>query len=154
MEQAPSGVPTLAPWGRRFAAILIDNLIVAIPVGIGAGLFYVGFTNDSLGWLGAIGIVLLIFSLTVGQALYFTILNGNARGQTYGKRALGIRVIDVREGGPIGFGRSFARWGVPTVVNLFVGVFSIVDGLWPLWDARNQALHDKVANSVVVRVPN
>jgi uncharacterized RDD family membrane protein YckC len=28
----------------------------------------------------------------------------------------------------------------------------ILDGLWPLWDAKNQMWHDKVATSVVVRV--
>lgn len=55
-------------------------------------------------------------------------------------------------GGPIGFGRSFGRWAVPALVNFFCGVFSIIDGLWPLWDDRNQALHDKVAKSVGIRV--
>jgi uncharacterized RDD family membrane protein YckC len=28
----------------------------------------------------------------------------------------------------------------------------ILDYLWPLWDAKHQAWHDKVAASVVVRV--
>jgi hypothetical protein len=41
---------------------------------------------------------------------------------------------------------------VPALVNFFCGVFSIIDGLWPLWDDRNQALHDKVAKSVGIRV--
>jgi hypothetical protein len=27
----------------------------------------------------------------------------------------------------------------------------VIDMLWPLWDPRNQTLHDKVVNSVVVR---
>ena len=26
----------------------------------------------------------------------------------------------------------------------------LLDGLWPLWDDRNQALHDKVANTFVI----
>ena len=29
---------------------------------------------------------------------------------------------------------------------------SMLDGLWPLWDPRKQAWHDKAAGSVVVRV--
>jgi hypothetical protein len=29
---------------------------------------------------------------------------------------------------------------------------ALLDYLWPLWDGRNQTLHDKVANSIVVRV--
>jgi uncharacterized RDD family membrane protein YckC len=27
---------------------------------------------------------------------------------------------------------------------------TLLDGLWPLWDERNQALHDKVANTFVI----
>lgn len=27
----------------------------------------------------------------------------------------------------------------------------ILDYLWPLWDSKNQALHDKVVGSVVIR---
>jgi uncharacterized RDD family membrane protein YckC len=150
MEQAVSGAPILASWGSRFAAILVDDLIVVAPAGIGVILILSGAEGAGF----AIGLVFLLFALTIGQALYFTILNGNKRGQTYGKRLLGIRVIDVREGGPIGYGRSLARWGVPTVLNLFFGFFFLIDGLWPLWDVRNQALHDKFANSIVVRVQN
>ena len=107
---------------------------------------------DGIAPVAIVGLVILLASITVGQALYFTILNGNERGQTYGKRALGIRVIDSQEGGPIGYGRSLARWAVPFVINLIFGFFSLIDNLWPLWDARNQALHDKFADSVVVRV--
>jgi uncharacterized RDD family membrane protein YckC len=152
VEQAPPpGVPRLASWGRRLSAILIDNVLILIPAAVGVGLFAVGDSGDATA-LSVIGIVLVFVSITVGQAAYFTILNGNDRGQTYGKRLLGIRVIDEAVGGPIGYGRSFGRWAVPALVNFFCGVFSIIDGLWPLWDDRNQALHDKVAKSVVIRV--
>ena len=154
MEQAPLGTPTLASWGRRFAAILIDYVLVLIPAAVGIVLIALDDFRDGIAPIAIVGLVILVFSITVGQALYFTILNGNERGQTYGKRALGIRVIDVQEGGPIGFGRSLARWGVPFVINLIFCFFSLIDDLWPLWDARNQALHDKFANSIVVRVQN
>ena len=152
VEQAPPpGVPRLASWGRRLAAILIDDLIILIPAVIGVGVFFAGDSSNVTA-LAAIGLVLVFASITVGQAVYFTILNGNERGQTYGKRLLGIRVIDEAAGGPIGYGRSFGRWAVPAAVNFFCGFFSIIDGLWPLWDDRNQALHDKVAKSVVIRL--
>ena len=152
MEQAPAGSPTLASWGRRFAAILIDYLVVLAPAAVGIVLIALDNFDDGIAPVAIVGLVLLFASITVGQAAYFTILNGNERGQTYGKRALAIRVIDAQEGGPIGYGRSLARWGVPFVVNLIFGFFSLIDNLWPLWDARNQALHDKFANSIVVRV--
>ena len=30
--------------------------------------------------------------------------------------------------------------------------FTLLDGLWPLWDPNRQALHDKIVGSAVVRV--
>lgn len=152
MEQAPSGAPILASWGRRFAAILIDNLLLVVPAAVGILLISLDNFNDGISPVAVVGLLILGLTLTVGHAAYFTILNGNERGQTYGKRALGIRVIDLREGGRIGYGRSFARWAVPFVINLIFGFFFLIDDLWPLWDSRNQALHDKFANSIVVRV--
>ena len=46
---------------------------------------------------------------------------GRGNGQTLGKELLGI-----------------------------TGVWILVDNLWPLADARNQALHDKLASTVVL----
>lgn len=34
---------------------------------------------------------------------------------------------------------------------LTFGLFALLDGLWPLWDPGRQALHDKVAGSVVIK---
>ena len=36
---------------------------------------------------------------------------------------------------------------MPTIGPLYV----LVDVLWPLWDAKKQALHDKVAGTAVVK---
>ena len=145
-------MPRLASWGRRLAAILIDDLIILIPAALGVVLVALDNFDNGVAPVAIVGLVLIFASITVGQAVYFTILNGNERGQTYGKRLLVIRVIDEAAGGPIGYGRSFGRWAVPAAVNFLCGFFSIIDGLWPLWDHRNQALHDKVARSVVIRV--
>ena len=57
-------------------------------------------------------------------------------------------------GGSIGVERAGLRFvtvGLYRIV-LFFGLFTLLDGLWPLWDPRRQALHDKIAGSVVVRV--
>jgi uncharacterized RDD family membrane protein YckC len=90
--------------------------------------------------------------------LYYGLLNGGDRGQTVGKRVLSIQVRDATSGGPIGVGRGVLRalvaWGPGQAFTFaFVGgIWTVLDGLWPLWDERRQALHDKVANSVVVDV--
>jgi uncharacterized RDD family membrane protein YckC len=56
-------------------------------------------------------------------------------------------------GDPIGYARAFLRWLVSAALWWVLYVGGLVDVLWPLWDDRNQSLHDKAANSVVVRVP-
>ena len=43
--------------------------------------------------------------------------------------------------------RSFAA----AVLTLVPFVGSLLDLLWPLWDPRNQTLHDKAAGTVVLR---
>jgi uncharacterized RDD family membrane protein YckC len=84
--------------------------------------------------------------------LYYAILNG--RGQTLGKMAFGIRVVRADNGSPTGIGKGFARH-VIQFVTFFVfclyAPFILIDGLWPLWDKQRQALHDKVAGTLVVR---
>jgi len=32
------------------------------------------------------------------------------------------------------------------------GLYSLLDVLWPLWDDKKQAIHDKIAGTNVVRV--
>jgi uncharacterized RDD family membrane protein YckC len=146
-------LPPYASWGRRFAALLIDGLVLAIPF-IVPLIVAVAVTaddpnsdqNDAVFIAVAIGWLLTI----VLPFVYYTVLHGRPSGQTLGKRVLGIRVIgeDFR---PIGYGRAFGRFLMGWVMWLACYVPGIVDNLWPLWDDKNQALHDKVANSIVVR---
>ena len=77
-----------------------------------------------------------------------------AAGQTFGKRVFGVAVRDSDVGdsiAPAGAALRYIVVGMYRVV-LFFAVFTILDGLWPLWDKRRQALHDKIAGSLVIRV--
>jgi uncharacterized RDD family membrane protein YckC len=156
LAEPPPGVPRLASWGRRLVAIILDGLLLLIPAGVGIGLVFLGDGGDDNAANGALAVaggVLVILSITVLQGVYYTVMIARS-GQTYGKRALGIKVIDEEGGGSIGYGRAFGRWFVPFVLGWLCGFLNILDGLWPLWDARNQTWHDKIANTVVVRVPS
>ena len=77
---------------------------------------------------------------------YFTLLDGGPNGQTIGRMALGIHVVDIDGGGPIGYGRGFIRTlgRIPSELVLALGYF------WMLWDGEKQGWHDKMARSVVV----
>ena len=138
-----------ASWGARAGAALIDGLVLAIPYALGIALAVAGDEGDQDGLI-VVGVVLILVSV-VAPFIYFPVMNGGERGQTYGKRATGVRVR--REDGqtPLGFGRGLARYAITFVFAIFFYVPLLLDYLWPLWDERNQALHDKVAGSVVVR---
>ncbi len=79
---------------------------------------------------------------------YFTYFEGGPTGQTIGKRMLGIRVISLDDGGPIGYGRAFIRWigRYVSAIVIFIGYF------WMLWDEESQCWHDEFAGDVVVPV--
>jgi len=162
-QASPAG--QMAPWWKRLLAIIIDALLIWIPLAIvSIVVIGVSFTatsevdpntgqiTTSGGLFSGSTILFQVVALLVTVA-YYGFLNGSERGQTVGKMALGIRVRDANGGGPIGVGRGAGRALVASLPGQipFVGVlWVLLDGLWPLWDPRRQALHDKVVNSVVV----
>jgi hypothetical protein len=104
METPQTPMPPPTPTGasgprasffRRLGAYLLDIIMLAIVGGILGAILADTAAN-------AIAIV-------IGLA-YFAYFEGSESGQTVGKRALGIRVIDFRTGGPIGFGRGLLRY--------------------------------------------
>ena len=129
--QGPSG--PRASFGRRLVAYLIDAILLGIVYFVFAAIF-----DQAVGY----GL-----SLLIGIA-YFGYLEGGARGQTLGKMALGIRVIDFSSGGPIGYGRGVVRY----LGRIISGLVCLLGYLWMLWDKEKQTWHDKIASSVVVPV--
>lgn len=127
---------TLAGWWRRVGATIVDGVVIAIPVGF---------------VLGIAGANQAVIDLVAALAffVYITALLGSS-GQTVGNRAASTRTIDANHGGPIGSGRAAVRALVQLVLQVTV-IGWILDFLWPLWDSRNQTLHDKAAGSLVVR---
>ncbi len=80
---------------------------------------------------------------------------------TPGKLMLGLRVRRRDVPGPMPLGTVLLRWltqfgpsilGSVPYVGYLSSVYSLLDGLWPLWDSKRQALHDKAARTNVVRV--
>ena len=152
----------LSGWWRRGGALFIDGLIVGVPVyillvavlGVSFSQTNAVTNNGSLstasfavtGGVAALWLVSIMVSL-----FYFGLLFGSIKGQTVGMMAVGIAVRDARTGGPIGYGRGIGRQAMILVMGVF-DIPLLIDYLWPLWDPRRQALHDKVVSSVVVKV--
>lgn len=131
-EQSGGGSsgPRAGFW-RRFAAVLVDAVLFAVVFGI-LGAFMSRSAANGLS--------------TLAGLIYFTYFEGSASGQTVGKKALGIRVIDFKTGGAVGYGRAFIRY-----IGRFVSTIALLLGyLWMLWDKEKQTWHDKMAGAVVV----
>ena len=71
------------------------------------------------------------------------------RGQTPGKMALRVKIVRFNEA-PIGWGGAFLRFCgyIISFVTLLIGFF------WVAFDGRRQGIHDKIAETFVVRIPS
>lgn len=111
----------------------------------------VGHSGRTAGSLLFYGIVATVAGL---YAPLLMARSGARNGQTLGKQAMGIRVV-LADGEAIGFWRGVLRTVLAQQLLIAVTfyVYGLLDYLWPLGDRRNQALHDKIAHTLVVRVP-
>lgn len=82
-------------------------------------------------------------------ALYFTAFVVLGRGQTPGKRMLGIKIIRL-DNRPIGWWLAFERFG-GYAASFSTGLLGFAQ---ILWDRNRQALHDKATETVVIRLVN
>jgi uncharacterized RDD family membrane protein YckC len=142
-ERLAEAVPSAqyGGWRTRVGAYFLDSLLIALGAGVLLGVLYalVGDTGIVIGYLAWIFV----------PFAYFAYFHAGPSGQTPGKKATGIRVRR-SNGSDLGFGRGLARYAFSFALGIFV-VPILIDYLWPLWDERHQALHDKVVDSVVVR---
>lgn len=140
---APAGVRVrYGSWWRRAAAFVVDGIALGI---VDAVLAVVPLAAGAR-W----GISLALLS-PVATLAYFTIQHGSRRGQTLGDRAVGIAIRNAADGGRVTYGQAFGR---AFMIMLFAGLWFLggfADFLWPLWDRKRQAWHDKVAGTIVVR---
>jgi len=159
IQQQPQGWEgqPLAAWGTRLGAYLIDGLILLVPaivltiivVAIAAGSDTGALVTGIVGFLAYLVALLLYAPILMAR-------EGAGNGQTWGKQALGIRVV--RDNGEaMGFGWAALR--EIAVKNLAVTIASSIipiipwflNFFWPLWDDQNRALHDMICSTHVVR---
>jgi uncharacterized RDD family membrane protein YckC len=142
-----TGAP-LASWGRRVGGFFID-LAVLIASYVPTITWAVSTHDPVTDEISDDAALVLGLQIIFLPSLYSWVMLG-IWGQTVGKMAVGIAVRRGADAHPIGFARALGR-----VASVFVlGILSIpllLSYLWPLWDSRNQTLHDKMANTIVVR---
>jgi hypothetical protein len=81
-------------------------------------------------------------------SLYFTVMLSWWKGQTIGKRLLGMRVLRL-DGGPINWWVGFERAGgyAAGIATGFLGFLQV------FWDANRQMIHDRIVGTVVALDP-
>ncbi|MFF0657299.1 RDD family protein [Micromonospora tulbaghiae] len=177
----PHGLP-LASYGARLVARLIDLGIVFLLNAVVNGWFVWRYVEAVSPYLresvrralngdtsteglpqiddqaGGLQIAILVIATALWYA--YEVPSMAARGQTFGKRLMGVRALPVEADQPLGFGRATRRWstlGLPTLLWYCCGlglVLQLIDAVSPLFDhPLRQALHDKRAQTVVVQLP-
>jgi uncharacterized RDD family membrane protein YckC len=125
----------LASPGLRIVGGLIDVVILIVVLGIVDLLF-----RNSYG----AGLVNLILALA-----YFGYF-WSSRGQTIGMMPFGFKVRDIATGQYPSIGKAVLRgfiWWLE--VGFTICIIGAVGWLWQLWDPQKQAIHDKVAGTIV-----
>lgn len=97
----------LADWGERVGALLIDSLVSTAPVLVGYGVLFVDIilkADDPDAVPSVFSIVMAILGLLAGfgLALWNRVFRQGRTGQSIGKSALKIKLIDVATHQPIG----------------------------------------------------
>ena len=177
----PDGVP-LAGWWQRVGATLIDFLIlVPISLVLWIPFYDKIFDvygdyfdeieranetgsaqpsafdiqTDLAGTFALMGLISLVLGLV------WTFFWLRWKQATPGKLVLGLRIRRRDVPGPLPWGTIGLRWlaqsgvgvlGFLPYVGSIAGIYNLLDVLWPLWDDKKQAIHDKVAKTNVVRI--
>jgi uncharacterized RDD family membrane protein YckC len=136
---APVGTDVpLAGWGVRAVGAVADAVVVGLAT---YGIDLVSHVHGKTGYA--------YLDLAVSFVYSFALVG--FWGHTLGMAFLRLYAVDALEGRtPIGPARAAVR-------SLVAGLLTVVpfapflDLLWPLWDPRNQTIHDKAAGTVVLR---
>lgn len=136
----------LAGIGNRFAAMIVDYLLIAVILAIiyvfCAILVFI-FKDIISDISEKIAAIMLLATFFVGFNGYFIIFEYLWSGQTPGKRLLGIRVI--RENGqPVGFMEVFLR-NILRIIDVLIGPYFV------LFSRNEKRLGDYSIGTIVVK---
>jgi uncharacterized RDD family membrane protein YckC len=122
-------------------AFLIDGIIYGVPAGIGNILTSNGGSGST-----AVGLLLLLIGLGLG--IYNRWIQQGQTGQSWGKKAVGLKLIAADTGQVVGVGKAFLR----DLCHILDGLPCYLGYLWPLWDEKKQTFADKIMNTYVIKL--
>jgi len=153
---------TYAGWFRRVLGYLVDLLFstfASIPLIVGYVMLVRGLDMRTDPVTGEVvsgpdsqvsnaTVLMLVFGATITLVFFFwnSVFRQGSTGYTVGKTVVGIRLVRLSTGEPIGAGMSFLR----QLAHYIDSLACYLGWLWPLWDPKKQTLADKIVGSVVV----
>ena len=148
----------LADRWARLAAALIDGviaLVVTVPPMLMTGYWQAAFEAGRSGGFGFMPLGTTVLWAIIGFVL-FTLIQGyplHASGQTWGKKLLSIRIVDLQGRTPPLADLLLKRY-LPThaIVNIpcVGGLYALVDSLM-IFRQDQRCLHDLIAGTRVIR---
>ena len=137
-----------APLGVRVVAWIIDHALPVIAALIVALVF-----QRAEGGLSAASVVILAVCLilTVGWGVYLW-WSGGERGATPGLRLMGLQVVSVHDGKPVGWGRYLARLASVTALAMTVLGWPLML-IWLTAHRQRRGWHDIAAGAIVTPRP-
>jgi uncharacterized RDD family membrane protein YckC len=127
-----SSAISYANWAQRAGAYLIDVLPIII-------LDFIGINIST-------GVYLLCALIGLAYSIYNRWYLGGTTGQSFGKKALNLRLVSEQTGQPIGPLMAFVR----DICHILDTLACFIGWLFPLWDAKRQTFADKIVGTVVV----
>ena len=169
METTTATSPTIAAtnyasFGARLLALIIDMIVIGVLQGLVVGpiltMLGLGIASSvgasggeiseeqAVGMIGAaiaaVGSIMLLASII--SLLYFAVMESSKAQASVGKLALGIKVTDM-EGNRISFGKGLLR----SIGKIISEMICFIGYLMALFTDKKQALHDMIANTLVVK---
>jgi uncharacterized RDD family membrane protein YckC len=137
----------LASPGMRIVGGLIDVVILVVINGI-IGIIFISAGDARLdpfgGVVGQAGVLSVLIDLA-----YFAYF-WSSRGASIGMMPFGFKVRDVATGQYPTMGKAALRGFIWTLEVGFTGcIIGAIGWLWQLWDPQKQAIHDKIAGTIV-----
>ncbi|UCG24290.1 MAG: RDD family protein [Chloroflexota bacterium] len=138
-----------AGFVSRLLALIVDVGIVVIVLALGSSLLTTAIDvlglqewfDSTIGLISSLLAVVNGIAIVVGYLVLFWLLTG----QTLGMMLMGLRVVSL-DGGRVTLWRAILR----IIGFLLFAVIFLIGFLWVLGDDKRQALHDKLAGTLVV----
>jgi RDD family len=125
-------VGNYAGWWQRVGATVLD--------------FYVpGFIAAIFARISVPIYLILLVVVIVWD--FYNLYQGGKTGQRWGQKIVGIKMIRLSDGQPIGGGLAIGRG----FLHILDAIPCYLGFLWPLWDGQHQTFADKIVGSIVVR---